>query len=233
MSGAPSFVRGPAGSGVPVRRCPHEPGVPIEYVALSAAADPGAPDAGRDAGFEAGYAKGLETARREARDEEHRARARLEQALAALGDASRGAASAFAERADQLEGSVTRFAFELVETLFGRELALTTHPGRDAVARALATDVSRLPATVRLHPDDANALSDLGANEGALAGTREVTVVADSSVAPGGALVEIGDATIDSQLTTALQRVREILLWPKDEADADHDVHEPARDVTG
>ena len=41
---------------------------------------------------------------------------------------------------------------------------------------------------------------------------REVCVVPDPAVEPGGALVEIGKATLDGQLSTALERVRQVLL---------------------
>lgn len=204
--------------GMSVRRCPRDPGVPIDYVALSAATEPSAPDAGHDAGFEAGYAEGHEAARAEAHEEARRTRARLEQALEALGTAGRLAEHAFATRQQELEESVTAFAFELVETLVGRELALTAHPGRDAVVRALASDHSGLPATARIHPDDAEALCSVDAD--ALAGTRELTIVVDGSVEPGGALVEIGGATIDGQLSTAVQRVREVLLGLPGDADS-------------
>jgi flagellar assembly protein FliH len=220
VSGGRRSVLEPARSAMPVRRRTGDPGVPIEYVALAATNEATALEAGRSAGFEAGYAEGWEAAHVEAREQAHQADARLERALAALEAASCDAASAFAERRDQLERSVTDFAFELVQTLVGRELALAAHPGRDAVARALATDVSGLPATVRLHPEDADALGDADA-QGALATTRAVTIVSDASVTPGGALVEIGDATIDGQLTTALQRVREVLVAAENEDGAD------------
>ena len=203
-------------AGLSVRRRPSDPGVPIEYAVLSHASEAGdGAEAARDAGFQAGFAEGLEAARTQAAEAARRDRASVQQALGALADASGAAAATFAERRGELEHSVTAFAFELVETLVGRELALATEPGRDAVARALAADDTGLPATVRLHPDDTEALR--GVDEDALAGSRELTIVADASVTPGGALVLIGGSTIDSQLSTALQRVRDVLLGPDGE----------------
>ena len=198
-------------AGLSVRRRPRDPGVPIEYAVLSSAAD--AADAAasdHEGGFEAGYAEGLEAARTHAAQAAREHRLALQQALGALADASRAAASTIAERRHELDHAVTSFAFDLVETLVGRELALAAQPGRDAVARALATDDTGLPATVRLHPVDAEALREV--DEHALAGCRELTIVADASVTPGGAVVQIGESTIDSQVSTALQRVREVLL---------------------
>jgi flagellar biosynthesis/type III secretory pathway protein FliH len=39
-----------------------------------------------------------------------------------------------------------------------------------------------------------------------------VNVVADPSVERGGAMVEVGRATLDGQLSSALDRVRQVLL---------------------
>jgi flagellar assembly protein FliH len=96
----------------------------------------------------------------------------------------------------------------VLEELFGRESVLAVDPGRDAIARALALDESMLPAVARLSPGDAAAVGDLAE----LSPSRLVTVVADPTVEPGGALVEIGSTTIDSQLADALQRVRAVVV---------------------
>ena len=45
-----------------------------------------------------------------------------------------------------------------------------------------------------------------------LARGRQLSLIADSSVDPGGALVEIGRSTLDGQLRTALERVRAVLI---------------------
>lgn len=204
---------GPSPGGVSVRRRPHAPGVPIAYAALSADPEESAATA-RDAGFEAGYEHGLARAQEEAQEADRRTRARADQAMGALENATRDATAALADRQRELEHQATALAYELLEILLGRELALARDPGRDAVARALAMDPSNLPATVRIHPDDAAVLGDASS----LGQNRAVTVVADPSVEPGGALVEIGESTIDSQLSAALQRVRDLLMPEGEEA---------------
>jgi flagellar assembly protein FliH len=123
------------------------------------------------------------------------------------------AGSAYEERSAQLEDAVPRFAFELLEALFGRESALAADPGREAVARALALDESYLPAVARLSPDDADTIGDLAD----LAPSRSLTVVADPTIEPGGAMVEIGSTTIDSQLSRALERVRALIIGHPEE----------------
>ena len=201
---------------VSVRRRPRDPGVPIDYAALSG--DPGSDTMTTkyEAGFDAGYAAGQAAAQAEAEEAACQSRVRMERTLEALDRAIGTAGRALVDRQDQLEHSLTDFAFELVETLFGRELQLSADPGRDAVERALAIDDTGLPATVRLHPDDVDALGDVAA----LGGSRVVRVIADPSVEPGGALVDIGEATIDSQLSQALERVRSLLVGDRGQGEA-------------
>jgi flagellar assembly protein FliH len=105
----------------------------------------------------------------------------------------------------EIQAAAPKLAFAVVEALLGRELALAANPGREAVARVLALDEGMQPATVRMNPTDIAAFGedDLG---------RVVSVVADPAVEPGGAVVEIGRATLDAQLGPAVERVREILL---------------------
>ena len=111
------------------------------------------------------------------------------------------ARSAYEERSAQLESAVPRFAFELLEALFDRESVLAVDPGREAVARALALDESYLPAVARVSPGDADTIGDIVELSPRYGPDY-------STVEPGGAMVEIGSTTIDSQLSRALERVR-------------------------
>jgi flagellar assembly protein FliH len=199
------------GQGLSVHRHPPDPGRPIDYTVLSpsAAVDAVATEHGAPAaGYEAGYSDGRRDAEAGIQDAERRRAARVERAVSALGRSVDEARAAYAARWAELEGSVPQFAFDLLEALFGREARLSTDPGREAVARALALDRSTVPAAVRLHPEDAATVGDLAD----LAPDRQLTVVADPTVEPGGALVEIGSTTIDSQLSQALERVREVIV---------------------
>ena len=203
---APAGPRILEGQGLSVRRRPLDPGRPIDYTSLSTCAlVEGAP---ADRGYDAGYADGQRDAEEAARNAERDSLARIDRALAALGRSVDAARSAYEERAAQLEGAVPQFAFDLLETLFGRESVLAVDPGRQAVARALALDESTLPAVARLSPDDAATIGDLTD----LSPSRALTVVADPTVEPGGALVEVGSTTIDSQLSRALDRVRAVII---------------------
>jgi flagellar assembly protein FliH len=200
------------GQGLSVRRRPLDPGRPIDYTSLSKCAlAEGVP---ADRGYDAGYADGQRDAEAAVRDAERASVARVDTAVNALRRSVDAARSAYEERSAQLESAVPRFAFELLESLFGRESVLAVDPGREAVARALALDETYLPAVARLSPADVDAITELTE----LAPSRPLTVVADPTVEPGGALVEIGSTTIDSQLSGALERVRAVIAGqPEDD----------------
>jgi flagellar assembly protein FliH len=158
-------------------------------------------------GYDEGYAEGLARA---AADEAARQSEEAQKTAGALAALTRAVAAAEeAERRVLAEVQVAapKLAFAIVEAILGRELALAANPGQEAVARVLALDEGMQPATVRLNPADIEALDQMGLG-------REVQVVADPAVERGGALVEIGRATLDGQLGSAMERVRLILLGP-------------------
>jgi flagellar assembly protein FliH len=211
----PSGPRIPDGQGLSVRRDPLDPGRPIDYARLlPASPEEGVPpDGGPAAGYEAGYADGQRDAETSARDIGREVTARVDQAVSALCRAADAARVSYEERAACLERAVPPFAFAVLEELFGRESVLAVDPGRDAIARALALDEGILPAVARLSPGDAAAIGDLAD----LSPSRQLTVVADPTVEPGGAVVEVGSTTIDSQLAEALQRVRAVVVGRSEE----------------
>jgi flagellar assembly protein FliH len=110
--------------------------------------------------------------------------------------------------AAELADAVVTGAFELAQALLGRELSLTADPGLDALRRALVLLPENRPVTARMNPDDASvcraglATASLG---------REVLVVSDPTVEPGGAIVACDSTRVDAQLGPAIDRVREVL----------------------
>ena len=105
-----------------------------------------------------------------------------------------------------IEARVVDTALRLAEAVVGRELAVATEPGTDAVRRALRVlphDVHSF--VLRLHPDDASRL-DPSVLEGFSA-----TVVADPGLARGDAVAETDSLVIDASIGAALGRVREVL----------------------
>ena len=158
----------------------------------------------RAAGTAQGYAAGWAEGRRRAQEEAERAaaeRAAVEQEAAArlradqqalvatLSDAVAQCQAALAERQELLAAEAVELGLRIAE----------------ALRRALAEVPPTVTATVRLHPADAAALDRTVIED------RPVTVVADPSVATGGAVLETEATTVDASLEKALARVREAL----------------------
>ena len=163
---------------------------------------------GRERGFAQGHEDGVMVARREAAAQESQRRALIERAIAALEEAVAGCRARETTALEAIEDDVAALAFELLETLLGRELELSRAPGRDAVARGIALISGWDPVRVRLHPDDIETVGDVAD----LAAGRDLTVVADPAIEPGGCVVEQGSTRVDAQLGPALERVRRALL---------------------
>ena len=195
-----------------LRRLNHSTIVKTSYLSRVAeieVADEESSEAARQ-GYEDGYAEGFAKAALEAaatREEEHK---RVELALAAVSKALASVQEADSLFRSELETTVPKVAFALLEELLGRELELSANPGREAVARALALFESSQHATIRLNPRDIESLGDISD----LTSGHDVSVVADAGVEPGGALVDAGGATVDAQVGAALERVRKVLLGP-------------------
>ena len=172
----------------------------------------------RREGWAAGHAEGLvaagqvvaaaeRAAEQRLADVQARWERRLASATAAMGAAVERLDATAAPVVDDLRDSVLDAVVLLVGDLLGREVATADANGLDALRRALTLCPTDVPVVVRLHPDDlaevpAAALAQLPAS---------VTVVADEAVERAGALAEAGSVRVDAQLTSALQRVLEVL----------------------
>ncbi|MGE3621765.1 MAG: FliH/SctL family protein [Acidimicrobiia bacterium] len=161
-----------------------------------------------------GRAAGLAEGRREARAGIAAARADAERAVAdlaaALDRALTGLAAHRALAAADLGRAVAEAALELAEAVVGRELALSTDPGRDALVRALRVVAPPAAVVAHLHPDDAATLGDAGlavVPEGV-----ELTVVADPAVDRGDCRLTVDDGAVDASIGAALARARAVLL---------------------
>jgi flagellar assembly protein FliH len=194
-----------------LRRLIHSPVVPTTYVSrnVELEASRAESEAAVRQGYDDGYAEGLARAAAVADQLRKEEAQQAAAALSALGRAMDAAEEAGAQMRAEIQIAAPKLAFALLEILLGRELALASDPGQEAITRALALDDGMQPATVRLHPDDVARL-------GAVDHGRVVHVVADPAVESGGALVEIGSTTLDGQLGSALERVRRVLLGPSD-----------------
>jgi flagellar assembly protein FliH len=128
------------------------------------------------------------------------------QALTALDAAAAGLAGRCAPVLAEAGDTVARIAFAVTEALLARELAVATDPGLDAVRRALAATPTSQPVLIHLNPAD-HAVVAGGDLPTETSHGREVTLVADASVAPGDAVAVSGESTVDAGLLAALARV--------------------------
>ena len=172
----------------------------------------------RREGWAAGHAEGLVAAEQvvaaaeRAADErlatvQARWERRLASATAAMGAAVERLDATAAPVVEELRDSILDTVLVLVGDLLGRELAMSSSAGLDALQRALTLCPSDVPVVVRLHPDD---LAEVPAE--ALAGLpTSVSVRGDDSIERAGAVAEAGTQRVDAQLSAALERVQAVL----------------------
>jgi flagellar assembly protein FliH len=177
--------------------------------------------AARAQGYAAGWAAGNRQVRESVRaqqeadeqarrDAEAERSARLERALAAVAGAARSLEQRIAPVALETDEEVLRAAVALARVLLGRELALATQPGMDALRRAIVHTPANRPVTVWLCPADLATLTDGGPAARVVDG-REVVLLADSALLPGEAVAECDAIRVDARLSAALQRLDEVL----------------------
>ena len=145
-------------------------------------------------GYEDGFAAGRDAALADVRNTAAGLLARLDEAIATQHARQ-------AQALDAIGQDVLGLALATVEALVGHEVAVAEAPVRDAIERALRLAPERLPATVVVHPSDADlaALHD--------APGRSLTIVADETIEPGGCIVRVEDCEVDAQIGTALRRL--------------------------
>ncbi|HEY1738483.1 MAG TPA: FliH/SctL family protein [Acidimicrobiia bacterium] len=167
-----------------------------------------ATDEGYRTGYNAGFTAGLEDAATaiDAREEQRRGELRsVVQRLATAIDELDGR---HRDVITDIESRVVAVACEIAEAIVGHELAASEQPGRDAIARCLQLAPVDGTVIAHLHPDDVAtaAIDDLTATYG-----RAIRIVADATLTPGDAIVDVGPTRIDGRIATALARVREVL----------------------
>ncbi len=105
---------------------------------------------------------------------------------------------------ESVDGAIARAALELAEAIIGHELADGEGSARTAVRRA--TESSPAAATrIRFNPRDIALMAPHQFAQG-------LVLVADDTIEPGGALVEVDNGSIDARVTTALARAKAALV---------------------
>lgn len=179
--------------------------------------------AGQTAGYEAGLAQGREEGFRRGHSEglvagiddaAAMAEAKVRRNIEALEIAIAALAQREATALEEIETNVVDLALSLAAAILDREVDASIDPGGEAIARALKLAPGRGELTIRMNPNDCEALGDLSQ----IAPGRDLLVVPDAAIEAGGALVETDTALVDARISTALARAREVLADPNHEA---------------
>lgn len=200
------IVRGGAAGAVPARLDTVSSPIARDLVVDPRLVDDAVRD-GYEAGYAAGYAEAREAAMETARVAVDQLTERLATVVHRLSDAADGLLAREATRREEIEHDIVDGAFRIAQALLGRELLSIDSMGRDAIRRALVLAPDDGLVVARLHPDDINQIGDIDA----LALGRALQLVADASLVPGDAVIEVGACRIDARLGDALDRINEVL----------------------
>ncbi|MDH2414629.1 FliH/SctL family protein [Nocardioides sp. CER19] len=165
-------------------------------------------------GYAVGWARGrrdaqeaaavaAEQAEQERRAAEERRQGEHQAAVTALRQAAQQVRGLLTELCCSIEEQGTELAWAITETIVAREVSAMTDA--DVVRRVLAIAPGTPSATVRLHPSvaasvDAKELVDAG-----------LVIAADPTLGEADAVVERDGAVTDLRISTAMDRLREVL----------------------
>lgn len=158
----------------------------------------------------------------------------LQHALAQVAQAADDLERRMAQPMGQVEAELSAACVELAQILLGHQLRwpsqmldqLAADPafadvdlpdpltviGLDAVRRALRLAPAKRPVTLRLHPEQAQAIEEtLASDPSALVTDRSITIMADATLDLTDCVAECDATRIDAQLAPAVQRVRALL----------------------
>jgi flagellar biosynthesis/type III secretory pathway protein FliH len=140
------------------------------------------------------------------------ARAELEPAGAALGQAILEVHANMADRADRLEAHAVDLGLFLAEKILGGALAVEPERVVETVRGALRGIVERERVTILVSPDDLDLVRESIAGViASLGGIEHCEVQAERRVGRGGCVVRTPEGDVDARIETKLQRAREVI----------------------
>jgi flagellar assembly protein FliH len=155
----------------------------------------------RERAYTEGYAAGLEEAR------DHTA-----PAAEALAAAAREIASLRDSAAQAVEAAAVELALQIAEQALGAALAVEPERVLDVVRGALRRLLERERLLVLVNPEDLDVVrAGVDALAAELGGIEHVEVQAERRVLRGGAVVRTAEGDVDANLSTKLERAREVL----------------------
>lgn len=184
--------------------------------ALAAAREEGY-QAGLTRGSEEGRAAGFESAHKEAAErfaaEHAECVARMDRAAEVFVQAAQRIDAVKAELRGMAEADLLEFAVRVASRLT-KEVGRTDRDAATAnLRRALALIESGAQVSVRVHPDDLDALRQYSEARSAEAeASHTVRLQPDQSIAPGGCVVQSERTTVDASLDTQIAELVALLL---------------------
>lgn len=175
-------------------------------------------------GFETGQVAGLEEGRRAGTKQGHdsalaQSRAQLSQLAQSLTSMLDQVETARAAILSDARGDVLRLALLLAEKVTFRAVAADPSIVDDQIAQALSLVTLTSRPVLRINPAQrehvAAFLPELAARFDA---ARELTILPDASVQPGGCILQTENAEVDATLETQLRRLVDLLLPAPDDS---------------
>ena len=101
----------------------------------------------------------------------------------------------------------------MAEKILRTKLAIDPDRGQQMILDALRKATGNARLRLRLNPDDLARLGDHAEDIVCSVGTAgEATLVEDSSISPGGCVIETRHGVIDARLETQLERIASELI---------------------
>ncbi len=164
----------------------------------------------QDQGYRQGFSKGLKQGESSANEKLEIAELKLSGLTSVLDSALAQLKAAAGAGLRASEADIASFSLKLAEEILGHESQLGAARVRLAVAKALEGVDPRVEVTARVSPEEYPALKEIFETSAQEAGT-ELNLIADPAVERSGVILEVGATRIDAQISTALQRVKDVL----------------------
>ena len=156
--------------------------------------------------YQRGWQAGSQDGRKHAEEEYQ---ARLQEAQDLLDKAAEERQSIIAGSEDE----IVQLAVTVARKIISHELAVNPDTIVDIVKRAIDKTGDREELTVRVNPENLestiNAQEDISLSS---KGIRKLKILADSTVAPGGCVVETQSETVDARVERQLSEIEQALM---------------------
>ena len=160
---------------------------------------------GYDAGYLAGEQEAMRQLTQRANDERDAYQQDLSAFMSYIEEVSRRAWM-------EMEPEIVSFVFEIARKVIKMEVTINRDVAIEVVKNALRRVADTSSLRIRVHSDD---LSTVRANRDELYtlvdNIRQVEIVEDRRVGPGGCIVETDAGTIDARIETQVEEVRKLL----------------------